>query len=329
MDHVEQARRTWLASFSSSHTRRAYDRAVADFEEVVQKPLDEATRADAERFAADLRRQGVSESTINLKLSACSSFYEFGRNRFTIIEDGRERGVFEFNPFSRVKRARVEKYGKASPLAVYQAQRLLAQPDRTTERGARDYAMLLMAILTGRRNHEICQLRWRDVESAGFYQWRGKGGKERRDTLPAPVWAAIQTYLQVAGRLTSLQADDPVFTSERYTHKPLSTSWFNSMVKDHAQAAGLPEGVHAHTLRHTAAALRDESGSSVLEISRLLGHADLRTTQIYLNTMRAEDEQWAAAWALLESSSEVNPEVPDSAPHGAPEPVPGNERESR
>lgn len=310
-----ELKRVWLASCTSQNTARAYGKSLDDMQAFVGKSFDAVTRADAERFAASLRESGLAESSVNLRLAACSSFYDYGIERYTQIEEGKERGAFNFNPFSRVKRARVQKYGKSAPLEVKQITRLLDQPDRRTMRGARDYAMLLFAILTGRRANEMCQLRWRDIENGEFYHWLGKGSVERRDTLPAPVWAAIQTYLQIAGR--DLKDDDPVFTSERYTDKPLSTTWFNSMVKQYAIDAGLPAWIHTHTLRHTAAALRRHAGSDILEISRLLGHADVRTTQVYISTMTAADDGWQAAWQLVQNSSDIPAKIPVWIPNGA------------
>jgi site-specific recombinase XerD len=314
MHTFDELKRVWLASCASANTRRSYNKALDDMQAVVAKPFDVITRADAERFAAHLREQGLTESTVNLRLAACSSFYDYGIERYTTVVNGRERGAFEFNPFSRVKRAKVQKYGKSLPLETEQVRRLLDQPDRSTERGARDYAMLLFAILTSRRANEICQLRWRDIDE-GFYQWRGKGGVERRDTLPEPVWAAIENYIQLSGH--SIVPDDPVFTSERYIHKALSTNWFNSMVKQYAGQAELPAWVHTHTLRHTAASLRRLSGGDILEISRLLAHSSVRTTQIYVNTMLAEDSGWLAAWKLIENSSKVPAQIPVFIPEGA------------
>lgn len=309
-----ELKQTWLLNYSEN-TQRAYEKALDEMVAFVGKPFDAVSRADAERFAAYLREQGVTESTVNLRLAACSSFYEYGMSRYTRMVDGREHGAFDYNPFARVRRAKVQKYGKSAPLEPEQASRLLEQPDRTTERGARDYAMLLFGILTGRRANEICQLRWGDIENGEFYHWRGKGSIERRDTLPAPLWAAIQTYIQLGTR--ELLSETPVFSSERYPDKPLSTSWFNSMVKQYAAAASLPEWVHAHTLRHTTTALRRRCGADILEISRLLGHADIRTTQVYVNTMTAYDGGWADAWALVQNSRDIPAKIPVWVPEGA------------
>lgn len=310
-----ELKRTWLTSYSSENTRRAYEKALDELAVFVEKAFDAITRADAERFAARLREQGLTESTVNLRLAACSSFYEYGMSRYTRIVNGREHGAFDYNPFARVKRAKVQKYGGSTPLEPEQVSRLLEQPDRATERGARDYAMLLFGVLTGRRANEICQLRWGDIENGEFYHWRGKGAVERRDTLPAPIWAAIQTYIQLSAR--EMRIGLPVFSSERYPDKPLSTSWFNSMVKQYSAAASLPEWVHAHTLRHTATALRRRCGADILEISRLLGHADIRTTQIYISTMTAYDDGWADAWALVQNSSDIPAKIPVYIPEGA------------
>ena len=50
------------------------------------------------------------------------------------------------------------------------------------------------------------------MEQTGVhYRWTGKG-RSRRDQCPQPVWEAIQDYLQVSGKLESIQPEDYIFT---------------------------------------------------------------------------------------------------------------------
>jgi len=72
------------------------------------------------------------------------------------------------------------------------------------------------------------------------------------------------------------------------------------MVRGYAEAAGLPDWVTAHSLRHTAAHLRDETGQPLQRISQLLGHSSLRVTQVYLAAQRGfVDEGWREVEEVL------------------------------
>lgn len=292
---VEKAYRTWLLNAGSKNTQRAYQRAIADLREFAEKALDEVTQADAEEFAAHLRERELSAATVNARLAACSSFYKFVLTRYA-------PGELDGNPFAVVRRAKVQRFGKSRALSYAQTQQLLAQPDRSTEQGARDYALILFFVLTGRRASELLNLHWSDISGGDTYHWIGKRGTERTDPLPKPVWIAIKIYLQKAGRWNLIAAHHPVFTSVSTHAGSLSTEWFNRTVKRYAHEAGLSDWITTHALRHTAARLRYEAGGDVLSISLQLAHSDIRTTQIYLGSIVHQDEAWQAIYEDLSSS---------------------------
>jgi integrase len=197
-------------------------------------------------------------------------------------------------------------------LTFPQARRLLETIDRTTPHGARDYAMIKMGFYTGRRPTEIREIRWGDIQHTADgrvrYHWTGKGSKSRWDDLPHPVYEAICVYLEQTGRREGIHADDYVFVPHDAAGDPrnetISQQWFNDLVKGYAQEAGLGDWVHAHTLRHTAAAFRDEVGEDLWAIGRLLNHSDPKTTQVYVPRLRGyQDTGWRRVQQLLEGES--------------------------
>jgi integrase len=121
----------------------------------------------------------VAPTTANLRLAALSSFYTYA-TRHDLV-----RGA---NPIARVERHRIEAYAAARPLAYDDLRERLAAIDVATAAGLRDYALLLVALHTGRRVAELAGMRRehlliraRRVEIT----WpRCKGGKAMRDELP-------------------------------------------------------------------------------------------------------------------------------------------------
>ena len=302
----QRAKATWLAAKarSSYHTARSYKKALDDFEAFIA-PLDlgQVGGAAVEEWANDMARRGLAPATISQRLAALSSFYEFCRRSFT---DAQGRPLATFNPVAAVERPAVQPFGRSQPLSVEQARALLAAPDRSTICGARDYAILKMMLYTGRRSAEIRNLRWGDIQHTADgrvrYRWCGKRHKARWDDLPLPVYEAIRIYLIQAGRMDAIRPGDYIFVANGgQGDRPLSATWLNEMVKRYAREAGLPEWVHAHTLRHTAAALRAEAGEDVWEIGRLLGHSSPQVTRVYLNEMQGfEDRGWGRVQQRLE-----------------------------
>jgi len=288
---------TWLEIQNSSHTKRAYRRAIEDFQAFVRKPLLMVTALEVSQWAA-LLAEKLSPASVNARLAAVSSFYEFCQKILT----SEVKPLIAYNPVVSVKRPHVDKYADSRALSLDQVKALLAQPDPSTPVGARNLAMLIFALYTGRRSAEILRLRWGDISEDGrWYHWRGKGGKTRRDELVPPVWAAIVAYLERAGRIGKIQADEYVFAPIGGPYdQPLSGTMFNKLLKRYARMAGLPDWIHVHTLRHTAAQLRAMAGDDVVTISQMLAHARIDTTQIYLRRLQGfSDKSWQAVTNLL------------------------------
>ena len=126
-----------------------------------------------------------------------------------------------------------------------------------------------------------------------MYTARTKGGKLRYRELPRPAWEAISSYLDGDGRsFTTLADDDRIF--------PISSQTLYENLRRYGAAIGLT-GLTVHTLRHTAAKLRRQSGASLEDVQAVLGHASVATTARYLARLEGtRDAGWQAAAQLLE-----------------------------
>jgi site-specific recombinase XerD len=300
----------WMGTIErgSQDTARAYRTAVEDylcFAGIGPEDLGDVGGADVAAWANDLAARGLARATIKARLAALSAFYRFCLTTYT---DADGVPLATFNPVDQVKRPRVAKYGNSRPLELDQLKALLDQIDTGTVQGLRDKAMILFAVYTGRRSSELRELTVGNivynVNGTVRYSWvmkKKRGHQTRWDDLPTPVYQAIRLYWDAAGRGQNL--NEPVFVAHNAPlgpATPLSSEWFNSVVQFYARAAGLPEWVHAHTLRHTASYLRLAAGRSVLEISRLLGHSSLQTTQVYVQALAGfTDEGWQDVERML------------------------------
>lgn len=330
----QRAKDAWLDSkrrkSGSDNTVRAYQNDWTQFFMFAGKAPWNISSRDADEWIRHLQETGTGESSINRKLAALSSFYQFVIDKFTFVgRDQIERTIYidthgnaRNNPFRKPERFKVDQYNHSSPMSVETVRKVLKAINPKSLTGSRDYALILTYIYTGRRSSEIANLRWEDLEvdevkGRYYYKWMGKGGKGRTDELPPPAYHAIVNFLRVTGRLETIQAKDYIFravysdraarlpnvTGQLEPNRPISGSMINRIVKRHFVHAGVPaEQIHTHTLRHTAAHLRyrDGEGQDLLEISRFLNHSSVAITQIYLSKMKKPvDSGWTEVEQLL------------------------------
>jgi integrase/recombinase XerD len=301
----------WLAEVQqrtgSARTPVEYARYVAHFAQRLDdlgRTLAEATPADAHAFAyaplPDRRRQGAAgkapgPSSVNVRLAALRSLYDFARRI----------GAIAINPADDVKRPQLPQVTPKG-LTPAQTRELLAQAPQTIA-GQRDRAIILTAVLTGLRREELIGLTASaigvDDDGTPMYTARTKGGKLRYRELPAPAWKAITAYLDADGRrLNDLDDDARIF--------PISSQTLYENLRRYGQAIGV-DGLTVHTLRHTAAKLRRQSGASLEDVQAVLGHSNIATTARYLARLEGtKDAGWQAAAALLETATPWTPPHP-------------------
>lgn len=206
-----------------------------------------------------------------------------------------------------IKGVKLDTGFKKDYLTTTQVGKLLAVPDRSTLKGKRDYAVMLLIITTGLRTVEIERANVEDMRSAGdnmalFVQ--GKGHTEKNDyvKLAEPVEDAIRDYLAARGKT---EPQEPLFYSiaHRNAGERMTTRSISRLVKENLIAAGLEsDRLTAHSLRHTAATLNLLNGGTVEETQQLLRHTNINTTMIYVHSLEraknnSEDRIAAAIFA--------------------------------
>lgn len=159
--------------------------------------------------------------------------------------------------------------------------RLLVAPQREDRWVLRDRALLAMLYATGCRASEVCNLQVSDVQlTASYCRCVGKGNKERIVSLNPLAVAAVQAYLESERpALARGNADGPLLLSRRGVGLSRITVW--KLVKRYAARIGVSRDVSPHTLRHSFATHMLAGGAEIRALQELLGHASVRTTQIY------------------------------------------------
>lgn len=152
----------------------------------------------------------------------------------------------------------------------------------------RDYMMISLALGTGLRNSELIGLTVFCIAPYGevikILEVPGtiaKGGRSRTIPLHPDLKVQLEQYLRwKTNQGEPVLSDSPLFVS-RFRQKILSPRDFQRIVHNTSVTA-IGRSIHPHVLRHTFAT-RVLKKSNLRVVQELLGHADMRTTQIYLH----------------------------------------------
>jgi len=248
----------WLHGKSDA-TKRAYSRDVESLLRATGKTLIETTLADLQEFENSI--SDLSPASRGRTLASIKSLLSFGQRV----------GYLAFNVGAAISLPKLKDSLSERILDERQVVKLIA-----LEPSKRNQSILECLYFSGARISELCDLRWKDVQtrdSGGQLTLFGKGGKTRVVLLPSSVF----------DRLTSLRGsskpEEPVFVSR--LGKPISREQVHVVVKSAARRAGIEASVSAHWLRHAHASHALDNGAPVHLVQSTLGHASLTTTSRY------------------------------------------------
>jgi site-specific recombinase XerD len=221
---------------------------------------------DIDSFVDHQVEQGLSPATINRRLSTLHTFFEF------LASEDPDRPW----PNPVIWRRHKVKQGEHLPRDVPEivVERLFAAIDSD-----RDRAMFGLMIGAGLRVGEVADLRLQCLEEPSSPEQmarlrvEGKGRKERIVWLTLPLYNTVQTWLQQRP-----DSDSDHFFLNQHA-RPLSEAGIQYLLKQHAERAGVQ--LTCHQLRHTFGRRMTEQEMPIESLAKLLGHAQVQTTQIY------------------------------------------------
>jgi len=186
--------------------------------------------------------------------------------------------MIDHNPMQKVKMPRVPK--KVVPtFSQKEVENLLSQPDKKTDPGFRDYAILLSFVDTAARLSEIVLLKDDDIDlDNGYLRVMGKGGKERYIPFGHKVAKALLKY-KLKHRPTPIGTDRFWLT---VTGTPLDEGRMEKLVAWYGTKAGFKR-CYPHKLRHTSSVLYLRNGGDPFSLQKKLGHSSLQMTRHYAN----------------------------------------------
>lgn len=197
----------------------------------------------------------------------------------------RRNGIGGFTSDRLIDAIELPKLGRTLPRTILSAreiQHVLAQPNTHTAVGLRDRAILQLLYSTGIRRLELVHLKLADCqfERRLLFVCEGKGRKDRYVPLGRRAVFWLRRYIR-RGRPKLLQglAADTVFMG--HYGQPLSRDHLTYIARKHIASANLNKSGACHLFRHSMATLMHENGADIRHVQQILGHSDIRTTQIY------------------------------------------------
>jgi site-specific recombinase XerD len=156
---------------------------------------------------------------------------------------------------------------------------LLAQPDRHTARGYRDYTAMITFYDTAVRLSELAGLRESDIDfEGGYLRVMGKGSKERLVPFGQKVAKTLLKY-KIKYRPEPMGTDRFFLTVDG---RPLEAERLEKIVREYGQKACLGR-CYPHKLRHTSSIAYLRNGGDPFTLQKKLGHSSLQMTRHYSN----------------------------------------------
>ncbi len=261
---------------------RWFDGDIKKFEKFTQKGLQD--------WMGHLTKEGFKPTTINHRLVCIRGFYRFCFAKFLPHEAGviypvgyyhnRARGspFLGSMPRRRLTELKVRvPHRVMDPMKPIEVDRFMSHLIRY-----RDVAIVLAMMTCGLRSQEVINLRLEDVD---FHKCQmlvqGKGRRERVVPLCFQIMQVFEKYISME-RPSSCCNSFFVILRGKVAGNKMNRESFRSFFRYHRNKSGIKKA-HPHEFRHVFASDLARAGVSISAIQMLLGHAEIKTSQIYID----------------------------------------------
>ena len=233
--------------------------------------LTKVTATNLNSYLLYLEKSRMSPATVSRNIASLHSFFQY------LVQEKR----IDQDPSAGLKPPKVE---KKTPeiLTDAEAESILHQPNTGTDKGLRDRAMLYLLYSTGIRVSELVHLKAADVNLDKGYITCSENGRTRVIPLMPQTADALKEYLESA-RKRLLRGKESEYLFSNCSGSPMSRQGFWKVLKGYASDAGISKDITPHTMRHSFAAHMLQQGTDLRSVQKMLGHADISTTQMYMN----------------------------------------------
>ena len=264
--------------------------------ERIHKTVDEVTTDDIRYYLAiRQKRDGISKTTANNELRVLSSFYQYLQSEEIVIK----------NPVLKIEKIK-ERKKKKEAFTELEVERI-----REEARNYREKAIVDVLLSTGCRVSELVNIKISDINGDKMVV-HGKGEKDRIVYLNAKAVISLGKYLSERNdanpyvfcggisvkndkeKMSKYQSSkngewykDPDLVSNSHVDK----GTIEQLMRKLKKRSGIETDCYPHKFRRTCATMALRRGMPIEQVSKMLGHESIETTQIYLDLNDSELEQ--------------------------------------
>lgn len=271
----------------TDRTIQFYSKTLNFIFDRIHKTADEVTTSDIRYYLAlRQKRDGVSKTTASNEFRILSSFYNW-----LLAEE-----IIGKNPVLKIERPK-ERKKKKSAFTEMEIEKI-----RDATKNTREKAIVDMLLSTGCRVSELVNMKIDDVDGEKLVV-HGKGEKDRTVYLNAKAVLSLEKYLD-----ERKDANPYIFCGGYaaanniggYHRCARNGEWYKNpelvhpenhadkgsieqMMRKLKERAGVECRVYPHKFRRTCATMALRRGMPIEQVSKMLGHESIETTQIYLD----------------------------------------------
>jgi integrase/recombinase XerC len=263
-------------------TLRAYTDDVAAFESFIKKDdyeatLEEVNYSQVRSWIVSLVESGISNTSVNRKMSSLKSFYKF-------LLKSRQITI---NPLQKHKSLKTEKKVQV-PFSENELQDVFLNNEYPEDfDGIRNRLIIELFYTTGMRRAELINLKLNNYDAgSGTLKVLGKRNKERIIPVLRCTADVINKYLTERTKLEVVEDAQLLILNSK--GQKVSESFVYRLINCYFSVVSEKVKKSPHVLRHSFATHLLNNGADLNSVKELLGHASLSSTQIYTHSSLAE-----------------------------------------
>ena len=265
----------------STHTITAYAADLREFQDFIsnvydQNKLTEVNYPQIRTWIVELSESGISNRTINRKLSSLKSYYKFLLKTQQI----------DSSPLVKHKALKTSKKVQI-PFSEDEIVKVLENIDDSTFEGIRDRFIVELFYSTGIRRIELINIRIHDLDlDSGVLKVLGKRNKERYIPLINSVVRTGRSYINFRNDSGNPALEDHLFLTSK--GDKIYESFVYRVINNYFSKVSGKLKKSPHILRHSFATHLLNQGANLNAVKELLGHSSLAATQVYTHNSIAE-----------------------------------------
>ncbi len=266
----------------SKHTVLAYKMDLEMFQEFLKEHHDSESMSkvgysEIRQWIVELVNSGISNRTINRKVSSLSTYYKFLQKTHSI----------ETNPLKKHKALKVSKKVQL-PFSEDELKHVLEHSIEVKDfESSRNHLIIELFYATGIRRIELVNIKIQDIDfSKKQIKVLGKRNKERYIPLIDSLVVSIKQYLDYRAHLPNIEDNEALFLTKK-GFKIYEMLVYRIINKYFSEASSKAK-CSPHVLRHSFATHLLNEGADLNAVKELLGHTSLAATQIYTHNSIAE-----------------------------------------